>query len=55
MLGKDDPSRHHESPLKITARARASLPVRFTDCRDAAIHDTTDPDVIVVEYELTGS
>jgi uncharacterized protein len=35
-------------------QARASLPVRFTDCRDVAIHDTADPDVIVVEYELTG-
>jgi len=23
--------------------AQASLPVRFTDCRDVAIHDTTDP------------
>ena len=37
------------------ARAeRAALPVRFEDCRDIAIHDTTDPEVIVVEYELTG-
>jgi uncharacterized protein len=35
-------------------QARASLPVRFTDCRDVAIHDTADPEVIVVEYELTG-
>jgi uncharacterized protein len=38
------------------ARAeRAALPVRFEDCRDIAIHDTTDPEVIVVEYELTGT
>lgn len=28
--------------------------MRFTDCRDVAIHDTTDPEVIVVEYEITG-
>lgn len=41
--------------LTFAQAARASLPVRFTDCRDVAIHDTTDPEVIVVEYELTGT
>ena len=40
--------------LAFAQAARGSLPVRFTDCRDVAIHDTTDPEVIVVEYELTG-
>jgi len=40
--------------LAFAQAARASLPVRFTDCRDVAIHDTADPEVIVVEYELTG-
>jgi uncharacterized protein len=34
---------------------RAALPVHFDDCRTVAIHDTTDPDTIVVEYELTGT
>jgi hypothetical protein len=34
---------------------RAALPVRFDECRTIAIHDTTDPDTIVVEYELTGT
>jgi uncharacterized protein len=38
------------------ARAeRASLPVRFEECRETAVHDTADPEVIVVEYELTGT
>lgn len=38
------------------ARAeRALLPVRFEECRETAIHETTDPDVIVVEYELAGT
>jgi uncharacterized protein len=41
--------------LAFAQAAQASLPVRFTDCRDVAIHDTTDPEVIVVEYELTGT
>jgi uncharacterized protein len=35
-------------------QASAALPVRFTDCREVAIHDTADREVIVVEYELTG-
>jgi ketosteroid isomerase-like protein len=34
---------------------RAALPVRFDRCRTVAIHDTQDPDTIVVEYELTGT
>jgi len=34
---------------------RASFPVRFTECNPTAIHDTADPEVIVVEYELTGT
>jgi uncharacterized protein len=34
---------------------RAVFPVRFDACRTTAIHDTTDPDTIVVEYELTGT
>lgn len=37
------------------ARAgRAAMPVRIEDCRDVVIHDTADPDVIVVEYVLVG-
>jgi ketosteroid isomerase-like protein len=34
---------------------RATFPVRFDGCRTVAIHDTTDPATIVVEYELTGT
>jgi ketosteroid isomerase-like protein len=34
---------------------RATFPVRFDACCTIAIHDTTDPDTIVVEYELTGT
>ena len=38
------------------ARAeRALLPVRFEECRETAVHETADPEVIVVEYELTGT
>ena len=34
---------------------RAVFPVRFDECRTTAVHDTTDPSTIVVEYELTGT
>jgi uncharacterized protein len=49
------PRRFHgrEQFRAFAQAARASLPLRFTGCRDVAIHDTADPEVIVVEYELT--
>lgn len=34
---------------------RTAFPVRFDACRTLAVHDTTDPATIVVEYELTGT
>jgi ketosteroid isomerase-like protein len=34
---------------------RAAFPVRIDACRTIAIHETTDPNTIVVEYELTGT
>lgn len=40
--------------LAFALPERAELPVRFDECREIAIHDTTDPEVIVVEYELAG-
>jgi uncharacterized protein len=33
----------------------APLPVTFEECNTIAIHDTADPDTIVVEYELVAS
>lgn len=33
----------------------AALPVRFERLRELATHQTDDPEVIVVEYELTGT
>ncbi len=33
----------------------AAFPARFDEVRDVVIHDTTDPEVIVVEYELAGT
>jgi uncharacterized protein len=41
--------------LEYVNPQRATFPVRFDECRTIAIHDTTDPDTIVVEYELTGT
>jgi ketosteroid isomerase-like protein len=44
-----------EEFLAFAEAGRASLPVRFEQCRELAVHETTDPEVIVVEYELTGT
>ncbi len=41
--------------LAFAEAGRASLPpVRFDHFREVAVHETTDPEVIVVEYELGG-
>jgi ketosteroid isomerase-like protein len=34
---------------------RAALPIRFDEFRDVVIHQSTDPDVIVAEYDLVGT
>ncbi|MEU8180800.1 nuclear transport factor 2 family protein [Micromonospora sp. NPDC049047] len=41
--------------LEYTRGSRAMFPVRFDDCRNVVVHETTDPEVIVVEYELVGT
>jgi ketosteroid isomerase-like protein len=41
--------------LEFAKAERASLPVCFEECRDVVIHETADPEVIVVEYELAGT
>lgn len=41
--------------LAFAAAGRAALPVRFEGCRETAVHETADPEVIVVEYELSGT
>jgi ketosteroid isomerase-like protein len=44
-----------EEFLAFAQAERAGLPVRFEECREIAVHDTADPEVIVVEYELAGT
>ncbi|RSM86015.1 nuclear transport factor 2 family protein [Kibdelosporangium aridum] len=44
-----------ENFREIARAGRAALPVTFTACNTIAIHDTIDPDVIVVEYELVAT
>lgn len=34
---------------------RVAIPLRFEDCATRAVHDTADPETIVVEYELTAT
>lgn len=41
--------------LEFANPRRAALPVRFDGCEVLAVHETRDPDTIVVEYELTGT
>ncbi|MET8089614.1 nuclear transport factor 2 family protein [Micromonospora sp. NPDC005220] len=41
--------------LEYTQGSQAAFPVRFDDCRNVVVHETTDPEVIVVEYELVGT
>jgi ketosteroid isomerase-like protein len=40
--------------LALTKGSREALPVRFEEMRDVEIHETTNPNKIIVEYELTG-
>jgi uncharacterized protein len=40
--------------LAFARPGREMLPVRIEDCRDVVIHDTADPEVVVVEYVLVG-
>ncbi|MEU4691177.1 nuclear transport factor 2 family protein [Actinoplanes sp. NPDC023714] len=44
-----------EQVLAYTEAGRAAFPVRFDECRDVLVHQTADPSVIVVEYELVGT
>ncbi|WP_449060472.1 nuclear transport factor 2 family protein [Planomonospora algeriensis] len=41
-------------PSRVEGRT-AVLAFRFDDCRALAVHDTTDPRTIVVEYELAAT
>jgi ketosteroid isomerase-like protein len=41
--------------LAFTRAGQAALPIRFEDCRNIVVHDTTDPETIIVEYELAAT
>jgi ketosteroid isomerase-like protein len=41
--------------LALARAGRAALPVRFEEVRDVVVHETADPEVIVVEYEIAGT
>lgn len=38
--------------MKVAVPGRAAMPVTFDRCEVIHTHDTTDPDTIVVEYDL---
>jgi ketosteroid isomerase-like protein len=41
--------------LDLVARERGALPGRLEEVREVAVHETADPEVIVVEYEISGT
>jgi uncharacterized protein len=41
--------------LAATKTSRETLPVRMDEMRNVVVHETTDPNKIVVEYELVGT
>ncbi|MEU5963382.1 nuclear transport factor 2 family protein [Micromonospora parva] len=41
--------------LEYTRASQAAFPVRFDDCRNVVVHETADPETIVIEYELVGT
>jgi uncharacterized protein len=51
------PSRHEgrDNFLAATKTSRESLPVRFDEMRNVVVHETTEPNKIIVEYELVGT
>lgn len=44
-----------QSWLAHASGQRSALPVRFEGCREIAVHRTADPELIIVEYELTAT
>ena len=51
-------ARRYESAAafeEATRESRESLPVRFESFRYTAVHETADPEVTVLEYELGGT
>lgn len=41
--------------LAYVRAGHASVPFRFDDCRNVTVHETADPETIVVEYELSAT
>jgi uncharacterized protein len=44
-----------ERLLAMARAGKAAMPVRFDAVRDVVVHQTTDPDVAVVEYAIAGT
>jgi len=52
MPGRPASTAGRDRVLAFIRAGHASVPFRFHDCRTIAVHETTDPQTIVVEYEL---
>jgi uncharacterized protein len=44
-----------EEFLAFAVPSREALPVRFDAFRNVVVHETTDPEVVIAEYELVGT
>jgi ketosteroid isomerase-like protein len=53
--GRPGRIRGRAAVLAFVRAGHANLPFRFDDCRVLAVHDTADPAIIVVEYELAAT
>ena len=53
--GRPNRTEGRQRVLEYTEAGRRAFPVRFDDCRNVVVHETADPEVIVVEYELVGT
>lgn len=53
--GRPDRIEGREAFLALARQGRGALPVHFEDAQNVVIHQTLDPDVVVVEYEMAGT
>jgi len=53
--GRPDRIVGRDAFVAFASAGRAALPIRFDDCHTTAVHETADPEVIVVEYELAAT
>ncbi|WP_306204074.1 nuclear transport factor 2 family protein [Actinoplanes sp. RD1] len=54
-FGRAEPIAGRDAVLAYVTAGHASVPFHFVGHRTRALHETADPDTIIVEYELTAA